>query len=200
MRYFVGLSLWLFMACAHSALITIDFEEFADGPINPPSGDMISKGFTFDYLDQGGNGIPVVSAAGSPNGTQGYANCPSCYAVEQIDVFSSSNYVFALNSMDVAGVGSIDPAYDFIITGFVAGGGTVSFSALGVSTLQTLSFDSSWSSLESFRIEIDNTNGGNAFASFIDNVVVEAVPVPAAAWLFGSALAGLGWLKRKQTV
>ena len=28
---------------------------------------------------------------------------------------------------------------------------------------------------------------------------VSAVPVPAAAWLFGSALAGLGWLRRKQT-
>lgn len=27
-----------------------------------------------------------------------------------------------------------------------------------------------------------------------------AVPVPAAVWLFGSALAGLGWLRRKQTV
>ncbi|MGI9309171.1 MAG: VPLPA-CTERM sorting domain-containing protein [Gammaproteobacteria bacterium] len=25
-----------------------------------------------------------------------------------------------------------------------------------------------------------------------------AVPIPAAAWLFGSALAGLGWLRRKQ--
>jgi hypothetical protein len=29
---------------------------------------------------------------------------------------------------------------------------------------------------------------------------VSAVPIPAAAWLFGSALAGLGWLRRKQTV
>jgi hypothetical protein len=28
---------------------------------------------------------------------------------------------------------------------------------------------------------------------------VSAVPIPAAAWLFGSALAGLGWLRRKQT-
>ncbi len=26
------------------------------------------------------------------------------------------------------------------------------------------------------------------------------VPIPAAVWLFGSALAGLGWLRRKQTV
>ena len=28
---------------------------------------------------------------------------------------------------------------------------------------------------------------------------ISAVPVPAAAWLFGSALAGLGWLRRKQS-
>jgi hypothetical protein len=37
----------------------------------------------------------------------------------------------------------------------------------------------------------------------LDNVLYGtgiAVPVPAAAWLFGSALAGLGWLRRKQTV
>jgi hypothetical protein len=27
-----------------------------------------------------------------------------------------------------------------------------------------------------------------------------AVPVPAAVWLFGSALAGLGWLRRKQSI
>jgi hypothetical protein len=26
------------------------------------------------------------------------------------------------------------------------------------------------------------------------------VPLPAAVWLFGSALAGLGWIRRKQTV
>lgn len=30
----------------------------------------------------------------------------------------------------------------------------------------------------------------------LDNLVVTAVPVPAAVWLFGSALAGLGWLRR----
>jgi hypothetical protein len=29
---------------------------------------------------------------------------------------------------------------------------------------------------------------------------LSAVPVPAAVWLFGSALAGLGWMRRKQTV
>ncbi|MGI9291169.1 MAG: VPLPA-CTERM sorting domain-containing protein [Gammaproteobacteria bacterium] len=32
----------------------------------------------------------------------------------------------------------------------------------------------------------------------IDDVSLTAVPVPAAVWLFGSALAGLGWMKRRQ--
>jgi len=34
----------------------------------------------------------------------------------------------------------------------------------------------------------------------VDNITVSAVPIPAAVWLFGSALAGLGWLRRKKTV
>jgi hypothetical protein len=29
---------------------------------------------------------------------------------------------------------------------------------------------------------------------------VSVIPIPAAVWLFGSALAGLGWMRRKQTV
>lgn len=31
---------------------------------------------------------------------------------------------------------------------------------------------------------------------YLDDIVVSAVPVPAAVWLFGSALAALGWLRR----
>jgi hypothetical protein len=34
----------------------------------------------------------------------------------------------------------------------------------------------------------------------VDNVSTSVVPVPAAVWLFGSALAGLGWMRRKQAV
>jgi hypothetical protein len=39
----------------------------------------------------------------------------------------------------------------------------------------------------------------STFTSAISGSVT-AVPVPAAVWLFGSALAGLGWMRRKQTV
>ncbi|MGI9329930.1 MAG: hypothetical protein ACR2QB_04370 [Gammaproteobacteria bacterium] len=38
-----------------------------------------------------------------------------------------------------------------------------------------------------------NLNG--SYASFIETT---AVPIPAAAWLFGSALRLLGWMRRKQ--
>ena len=45
---------------------------------------------------------------------------------------------------------------------------------------------------------------GGAAVEFVDGsisgVVVSAVPIPAAVWLFGSALAGLGWLRRKRAV
>jgi hypothetical protein len=44
--------------------------------------------------------------------------------------------------------------------------------------------------------------GGSAFGSEFDPLATGwtvAVPVPAAVWLFGSALAGLGWMRRKQT-
>ena len=53
-----------------------------------------------------------------------------------------------------------------------------------------------WVGLSSLSITVDNT----AYPSqlMIDNIVINAVPIPAAAWLFGSALAGLGWLRRKQ--
>jgi len=40
-------------------------------------------------------------------------------------------------------------------------------------------------------------SSGYSSSSFM--VSYSTVPVPAAAWLFGSALAGLGWLRRKQT-
>ena len=43
-------------------------------------------------------------------------------------------------------------------------------------------------------------NGTNPESFDTNYFVATAVPIPAAVWLFGSALAGLGWMRRKQTV
>jgi hypothetical protein len=48
----------------------------------------------------------------------------------------------------------------------------------------------------------DWLNAGWVYGSEFDPLATGwsvAVPVPAAVWLFGSALAGLGWMRRKQT-
>jgi hypothetical protein len=46
-----------------------------------------------------------------------------------------------------------------------------------------------------FLFQPDGLNSG-----YVTGVTASQVPIPAAVWLFGSALAGLGWLRRKQTV
>jgi hypothetical protein len=46
------------------------------------------------------------------------------------------------------------------------------------------------------------TNDSNFIPTSVIGITLvrAAVPIPAAVWLFGSALVGLGWLRRKQTV
>jgi len=46
-----------------------------------------------------------------------------------------------------------------------------------------------------------NTSTDRLYASFsVASAPPPAIPVPAAVWLFGSALAGLGWMRRKTAV
>jgi hypothetical protein len=55
---------------------------------------------------------------------------------------------------------------------------------------------------------IDTITGDAELVTHFDNPIrirsmafaPSVVPIPAAVWLFGSALAGLGWMRRKQTV
>ena len=49
---------------------------------------------------------------------------------------------------------------------------------------------------EAYGYEIDLLTEGE----LLSLVGISEVPVPAAVWLFGSALAGLGWMRRKQSV
>ena len=40
---------------------------------------------------------------------------------------------------------------------------------------------------------------GAVGTDYLNTFQLEVVPIPAAVWLFGSALFGLGWMRRKQS-
>jgi hypothetical protein len=92
---------------------------------------------------------------------------------------------------------------DFTFTGYLVGGGTVSKS-ITITDFATTTGGSSTavifdgSRVDLTAVDISFVPGDGFEVSLIDNVTVSAVPVPAAVWLFGSGLAGLGWLRRKQ--
>jgi hypothetical protein len=67
--------------------------------------------------------------------------------------------------------------------------------ASGTATMATQSSQYGWDSAGSFS----PISGAH---STVGSLLVRStvVPIPAAAWLFGSAFAGLGWLRRKQAV
>jgi hypothetical protein len=98
------------------------------------------------------------------------------------------------------------------VTGTLMTGGTVVLEANGFGqdsdfqfvsespNFDTVSFPDTWTNLQTVTVAVYG-NGYDIYdAGFsIDNVVVSTVvPVPAAAWLFGSGIITLGWFRRKK--
>jgi hypothetical protein len=196
----LALVLMFFSSGAFAAVINIDFENRPqDGWFSgfPP---VTDHGFVF-------NGGPMGIAGWQNNTTNVLDFCTStaCGSILSPLTFNSvSNYNFDLISLDIGMLEGPDVA-DFTFTGYFVGGGTVSKSititdfatTIGGSSTAVI-FDGSWVDLAA--VDISFVPGDGFETSFIDNVTVNTVPVPAAAWLFGSALAGLGWARRKQIV
>jgi hypothetical protein len=110
-----------------------------------------------------------------------------------------SGDAFALNSIEAARVFNWTVLDDMEITGNFSGGGTIS-QTLSLSNLwSTYNFDASWAGLESVTISGTCADQGDCSGLGIDNISVNTVPIPAAVWLFGSGLAGLGFLRRKKS-
>jgi len=93
---------------------------------------------------------------------------------------------------------------DLEIIGYQAGGGQVSTTLFSSDVGSTINF-SGFDNLEYVEFillgdynPVAINDGGYWPVVSIDNVTV--APVPAAVWLLGSALAGLGWMRRRHAV
>jgi hypothetical protein len=108
-----------------------------------------------------------------------------------ISIAADSGLQFSIDSLDASSL--YNAAGELTLTGTKAGGGTVS---------QTLTLNSA---LTSYNITglglvtnlVLSFDGTVAAAPYdVDNISLNAVPVPAAVWLFASALGMLGWTRR----
>jgi hypothetical protein len=148
---------------------------------NQPDGTLI------DQNDIVRNNIGIFSGGTSSQSLFWGANG----ANSTISIVADSGLRFSIDSLDASSLYNV--AGDLTLTGTKAGGGTVSqtltlngdltsynVTGLGLVTNLVLSFDGSV----------------NDAPYDVDNISLNAVPVPAAVWLFASALGMLGWLRR----
>jgi hypothetical protein len=181
----------LFVWSAQAGAATVNFEDAFVGESVP----LIREGllFTSDFAG---------SFVNSVTGTDGLAlGCPDgcTFTIETVD-----SSLFTLDAIDVY-VGSSIPGLTFVtveLTGYFSGGASLELTTeLDVSYLyDTHTFLPAWSGLEKVEVSANICESCTDLSGFaIDNVTASVVPIPAAVWLFGSALAGLGWMRRKQT-
>ncbi len=173
---------------AQSALAkTITF----DNPTEDLFVSVESEGFRFT-----GPNVQIHSNNALDGNAVAWTGVPPSEDVDPFVMSSISGAVFDLLSFDISevffGVGDTVEFFGFTATGGVVNR-TISIQSY---TLDSLVFDSTWTNLE--RLEAHA--GASPSALALDNIVVNIVPIPAAVWLFGSALVGLGWIRRKPTV
>ena len=86
-------------------------------------------------------------------------------------------------------------------TGFYSGAGDFSGTLFGggAADLSVPIGTGDWLSLETFRLSsFCPTTPCGYYDVQLDDVTVRAVPIPAAFWLFASALGALGWRRRNR--
>jgi hypothetical protein len=179
--------LLLASTAAPAANITLDFEEYS-GSVS-----------TFDPL-------PVVESQGFRLTPQG----PAVWVVDEFgipsDIFiglsSGGSLTIATESGQTFNLESFDYALYAGSTSLTISVALASGRA-DVFTLGDLTGTGSmytYNSMGLFNNIMSFTVFDSGVLPVVGNIVVSTVPIPAAVWLFGSALACLGWLRRKQAV
>jgi len=181
---------------AHAAFVTVDFEEFSIGDgAGPYPTVLTSQGYEFTGQGDTLATSAEVIAGNNVGGTNAYGGFVAGlgqdgfnYAVT-ITIEKADGGAFAIHDFDL--FMDTDPGGWQEIRGTLAGGGITFLSSPGVGT-------GDWLNLESVTFRAEGNGFDFGFGTIeIDNVIISAVPVPAAVWLFGSALFGLAWFRQR---
>jgi hypothetical protein len=179
--------LFLLLFVSTNALATtIDFEAQTRGNILAPAFTVgeFQVSFVGDFQVYDGNSSWAI--AGLPGNELSWNQNAGNIGLARAD-----GAAFSLDAVDFGSWGS---GNDLAVVGYLAAGGTLQFDMVSGGELSTVNFSQAWAGLTSVEFIAVGAPG------VLDNIVVNAVPVPAAVWLFGSALAGLGWFRRRKTV
>jgi hypothetical protein len=175
-------------ATAQAETVTIDFEEFT-------SYTLVSN---TSFESQGY--ILSVAGGGSVHGHHTWdlalSGQGSVFSMEKQDGGLFSLQQFELYEL-LANIGPEAGSVAVQIVGYQSGGGQVTSNLLESNAFSLIEL-SGFNNLES--IEFTLTGNLSPVAHFDNFIIAAAVPVPPAVLLFGSALAGLGWVRRKRIV
>jgi hypothetical protein len=201
---FVG---FIFLSASlQAASVTIDFDDIAlgdyGGSLATPQGYQVQgQGFGPFGVADNGSGDHSLQISGSHDFgplLRITNNSGELFSIQQMDVFfhdpddcnADPNCYGTSSQRNVL----IQAEDEF---GYLIADMTVLHS--NVLGWRTVTFDSAWVGIATVKVTGSMVTSSTTERGGYDNIVVTAVPIPAAVWLFGSALAGLGWLRRKQT-
>lgn len=172
---------------AHASSVVLDFEETPYISTSAPAETVISQGYRFSSI------LATAENSNDPIlGNRSLAFCAGCtLTMEHVDGLR-----FSLAALDLQDIGSW-PTEGLLITGYRAGGGTISQRITRTSSLVQVSLGAEWLGLT--RVDIGPSDD-RLFAIAVDNIGVTAVPVPPAIWLMGSALGALALRRRRAQV
>ena len=182
--------LLLLAISAQATTVVLDFDDLPATEPNSETALIEYRGFTFESTF----GEFALGPFFGPEPALYGCAFPPCGAIMR-DV---NNNTFSLHSFEYTNtaIGTLS------VTGTFAGGGTITeefdYVTEGPAPLDwaTAVLDSQWTNLESVEFSHQAWDG---FYAGLDDIVVTAVPIPAAFWLFGSGIGLLGWFRREQT-
>jgi len=198
MKKLLAAAAFTFALPIHAAVV--DFEDLgvaSGGQLNPGDNVVVTSG-GYDFVNGPTSNIPDMHFPN--NGFAGLGSTTELVTHGDLLMTQNGGGTFSLNSFDF-GSWLVEPS-SFTVNGLLSGGGLVS---------QIFSLDGDNTTFETFLLNASFTNlvsanwlmtGGNQQTFNIDNINVgssiNAVPLPAAVWLFGPALLGFLGLRRKQ--